>query len=487
VTTSAADKTFDILVIGGGIHGASIAWEATLRGFSVCLVEKGDFSSGASAGNYRIIHGGLRYLQHLDLMRLFESVEEQRVFRKIVPAALKPLPFIIPCYGYGLRGRELLKLGLSFYDLLTCRRNRKINPALHLPNHQLLATEELQKIAPYLDTRGLRGGIVYSDVQMLDPDRVGLAFVRSAANRGAVALNYTEAVTAELGGKSDKIESVLCRDLIGKEEFSIKARVVINAAGSWRELVNRMLLNRAAPKFLFSKGLQITLPALTGDYAIALESRYRDKNAFVSKGNRSYFLQPWRGKTIAGTADILHTEEPDRYRLNEEETSLFLEELKALYPDPLIKRENVSAVFGGLRPVSPKVETLYQRKQLGDYGSIEVAHRDTVIVHGREKERIENLISVEGIKYTTTRRLAQRVIDEFERVVGEKRGESRSKEVPLDYSEAGHSSECIKRAIESEFVRRPEDLLERRLGFGAYETPPTEVRRLVEEVWAKNH
>lgn len=427
-----SDIAFDILVIGGGIHGASIAWDATLRGFKVALIEKNEFNSGATAGNYRIIHGGLRYLQHLDLPRLFESVEEQRIFRRIASHALKPLPFLIPCYGFGMRSPEILKAGCTLYDVLTFWRNHGVSPVL--PNHQALSVEETLKIAPYLERKNLRGGIVYFDAQMIDPERLTLSFINSAAKRGAYVSRYTEATSATIDESSREMRGIRCRNSASQTEFEIRAKVVINAAGVWRSVLASKLTGVPHEEFIFSKGLQVTLPNLTGEHAVALESKFRDKEAFVSKGNRSYFLQPWGGNTIAGTADILHSSNPDTYSLKEEEIELFLKELREIYPDPRISRPNVINTFGGLRPVTPSVREKYRRGELENYGSIEVAHRDTVIVHAEEQgaSHVKNLISVEGIKFTTTRRLAERVVNIAGKMLGNE-VRSQTSNVPLDY------------------------------------------------------
>ncbi len=468
----------DILVIGGGVHGAAIAWEATLRGLSVALIDKGDFGGGASAGNYRIIHGGLRYLQHADLIRLFESVEEQRVFRIIAPEAVAPLPFLIPCYGTGMRGRAVLNAGLTLYDVLTFWRNIGMRPKDRLPNHRLLSPAEVLAIAPHLEQRDLRGGIVFYDVQMLAPDRLTLSFILSAEKRGAIVRNYCEAIGAEIskGALGGRIDRVRCRNTLTGEEVSFAAKLVVNAAGTWRSAVASTLIGSATEPFVFSKGLQLTFPALTGEHAVVLESKFRDSTAYVAKGNRSYFLQPWNGVTIAGTADILHTADPESYRLSEEEISLFVQELADLYPDPRITRANVLAAFGGLRPVTPSVRHRQNAGKLGDYGSIEVAHRDTIVVHANSigDLQAENLISVEGIKYTTTRRLAERIVNIGVRLAGISAGPSLSKSTPLDFRTVGAdpSDEEIGRIVREEHVEKVSDLIERRLGYTAH-TPPT--------------
>lgn len=482
-----SEAKFDIAVIGAGIHGAAIAYDASLRGFSVVILDKKDIGSGASQGNYRIIHGGLRYLQHFDLPRLFESAGEQQTFRKIAPAALAPLPFLIPCYGYEMRGREILEIGLTLYDALTFYRNKNVSPTLKLPWHESIGKSEVLKKLPYLETKGLRGGIIYYDAQMLDPDRLTLSFVKSANNLGCKVKNYCEVVSSEIDG--NKIQKLNVRNSISGKEESITAKLIINASGAWREQVsNKLLGTKPTEQYLFSKGLQITLPSITSGLAVALESKFKDSESIVAKGNRSYFLQPWRGATIAGTADILHTNEPDKYSLSEDEINYFLKELSEIYPDPQIIRANVKSAFGGLRPVTPGAKVKHQQNQLPTYGSIEVAHRDIVIAHKDEPDRIENLISVEGIKYTTTRRLAERVTDLAESLLGQKREPCKTKERELDYRTVSTncSDEELKRIIKEEFVVTLEDLLERRLGFGGLEKPAeTEVQR-VKKIFLEN-
>lgn len=463
---------YDIAVIGAGIHGAAIAYDAALRGFSVVILDKKDIGSGASAGNYRIIHGGLRYLQHFDFPRLFESADEQRIFRRIAPNALTPLPFLIPCYGHQMRGREMLEIGLTLYDFLTFYRNNGVVPQLKLPWHVSLSKSEILEKLPYLETKGLRGGVVYYDAQMLDPDRLTLSFVSSASQLGARVKNYTELVSAEFS--RTRINKLNLRNSRTREEESISAKLIINAAGAWREQVSNKLLGlKRSDHYLFSKGLQITLPPISSGLAVALESKFKDSESIVAKGNRSYFLQPWRGATIAGTADILHIEEPDKYSLSEVEIEYFLKELYELYPDPKISRSNVKSVFGGLRPVTSGARVKHSLNQLPTYGSIEVAHRDTVIDHRKEVDRVENLISVEGIKYTTTRRLAERVVNLAEDVLGEKRSQCKTKERELAYFPVGSnvSDDELKRIIKEEFVVTLEDLIERRLGFGGLQKP----------------
>ncbi|MBA2564901.1 MAG: FAD-dependent oxidoreductase, partial [Gemmatimonadetes bacterium] len=197
-----AGREFDLVVVGGGIFGVCAAWDATLRGLSVALLEKTDFAHATSANSYKMIHGGIRYLQHGDVVRLRESSGERRALLRIAPHLVHPLPIVIPTYGHAFQGKELLAAGMLAYDLLTLDRNRGIGAAnRRIPRTRLLPREEVLRLFPGLEPRGLTGGAVFHDGQMYNPPRLGLAFVRSAVEGGAVAANYVEAA-AFLGGDS---------------------------------------------------------------------------------------------------------------------------------------------------------------------------------------------------------------------------------------------------------------------------------------------
>ena len=186
------NEQFDVLIIGSGINGAAAAWDASLRGLKVALIDKGDFGAATSAGCFKIIHGGLRYLQHLDFKRLQESVEEQRLLRIIAPHLLSPLAFLIPCYKPLMKRRFLIRLALGVYEFLARNRNKDVQAGLELFDHQVLSTEECLELAPGLETKGLEGGVLYYDVQMNNCERLTFEVAAAAAKASAVVANYLE-------------------------------------------------------------------------------------------------------------------------------------------------------------------------------------------------------------------------------------------------------------------------------------------------------
>ena len=188
-------KEFDLVIVGGGIFGACAAWDAASRGLTVALLERGDFCQATSANHFKIVHGGIRYLQHGDVYRIRESNRERNALLRIAPHLVQPLPILIPTYGHGFQGKEILAAGMRLYDVLAFDRNRGLNdPKRQIPPARFVSREECLKIFPGLDQKGLTGAATFCDGQIYNPPRLVLSFIRSAVESGAVVSNYTEAV-----------------------------------------------------------------------------------------------------------------------------------------------------------------------------------------------------------------------------------------------------------------------------------------------------
>ena len=416
-------KEFDLIVMGAGIIGAACALEASCNGLNVLLLDKGDFGGETSSGSFKIVHGGLRYLQHLDFPRLKESYQEQRFIRKSAPHLVKPLPFLVPCYGYGMKGREALRSACSMYEFLSRTRNDGVSEELKLPDHKVLSKDEVLKIAPLLQKKGLRGGVVFYDCQMLNPDRLTLAVVQAAKRNGVVVKNYNEVVkiTTRFGSQdSICIDEILVRDKISSFEYRVKSHAYVNAMGPYCNQIGRLFdesnLFSNIDMPIYSKGVQLVFPKIVDQYALSVQGKGIDTASTVSRGGRAFFMQPWRGHTLVGTTDTIFQGEPKDFKITLSEIKAFLAELSEAYPSDIFSPINVKYAFGGLRSIDPAI-----RKQIEDGtdrdGMVNTSRDEDIIDHSKVMwaglKKIENLVSVVGIKYTTFRSVGERVISKL--------------------------------------------------------------------------
>jgi glycine/D-amino acid oxidase-like deaminating enzyme len=228
-------QPFDLLVIGAGIHGACIARTAAMAGLRVALIEKGDFSVATSRNSAKLIHGGLRYIQHFDVPRIRESMVAQRTWFRFAPHLMRPLRFIIPTYGYATRGPVALAGGIVAFHMIAAGRNKGIRPEIRLPRSGVMSHSTLASTHPALDRDDVTGGAYWYDGQMLDAARVTLECVWDAVDAGAVAANHVEAVA--LLHDSSGVKGVVARDVITGAEFEVRASLTVNATGPWVDRV----------------------------------------------------------------------------------------------------------------------------------------------------------------------------------------------------------------------------------------------------------
>jgi glycerol-3-phosphate dehydrogenase len=220
--TTLAGSTFDLLVVGAGIHGACIAWDASLRGLSVALLDRGDFGAATSANSLRIIHGGLRYLSRVDFPRMLESIRERSILLRIAPELVVPLPVLVPTYRKISRGKAAFGMALRINDLVSLRRNRGLRPDRILSSGRLVGREECLGHFPWFPREGLTGGALWYDATVRHPERLTLGFVRSAAERGAIPANYVEVNRIVVQG--GKVHGVAVTDVDTGSRFEVQAR-----------------------------------------------------------------------------------------------------------------------------------------------------------------------------------------------------------------------------------------------------------------------
>lgn len=395
-----ADEHYDLLIIGGGINGLATAWDAVLRGLKVALVEKGDYGAATSSATLKLVHGGLRYLQHLDLIRMRQSIRERSNLLWLAPHLVSPLPFLIPTHGRMINGRPAMSAAITLNDIISCDRNRGIDdPERRLPNGRIwLSRRKTRRLAPDLHMKGISGGVVFYDAQMYNSERLSLAFALSAAERGADLANYVRADRLiERGGR---IVGAAASDLISGQRFEIQADMVLNMTGPWSDIMlDQIGESRPLRKVVRSKGIQIVVPKLT-EIGLAVHSKHRDPDAVVDVGGRRYFVTPWRGHSLIGTTDTVYAGDPDGFQTSANDIADFVAEINDCYPAAKLSPDDVKFAFGGLRPIT---------EANIDSGST-VSRKYEIYDHARDL-RLEGLVSVIGVKYTTCRFLAEKVVD----------------------------------------------------------------------------
>lgn len=383
-----AQEVFDILIIGGGITGAGLALDAAARGLRVALVEKRDFASGTSSRSTKLIHGGLRYLEHYDFKLVREALLERHILTRIAPHLAEPYPFVIPIYQDRRRNYDLplkMRAGLWLYDLLAGRYN--------LGRHRRLSRAETLQLAPQLDPQGLRGAFLYYDART-DDARLVIAVLKAAHERGAKIANYAR-VTGFSHDEAGQINGAQLRDELTGAPLAVRARQVINATGVWMEETLRLSANgqpattAPAKHVRPSKGIHLTVAA----------ERLRVEAAWLIPaltGHRFYFVVPWAGRVNIGTTDTDYDGDKDTPRAEAEEVAEILAAINTYFPAARLTVADVISTWAGLRPLvsDPMIKS-----------TTAVSRKEEIFATP------DGLITLAGGKLTTYRLMAERGID----------------------------------------------------------------------------
>src|SRR5262245_10001769 len=376
-------RTFDLLVVGGGIYGLTIAYDAAQRGLAVALIEREDFGSGASFNHLRTIHGGLRYLQTLDVKRARESVRERRTIARIAPHAVRPTPFALPLYRSLMRGKIALRAAFALDRIVAGSRNRGIASSHRLRAGRVVSRGTAIHEYPGLRRQGLTGAAVWHDYVMTEPDRLTFSFALAASEHGAVLANHLEAMAPLMDGR--RVAGVKARDRMAGRELDIAARVTVNATGAQVDALLRPLNISAGVPML--KAMNLVTRRDAGEEALGGRS---------STG-KNLFLVPWRERAVFGTWESETASDPNDPSITQEELSAFINELNHAFPALDLSPSDVTLVHHGLLPA--------------------IVHGTRARLQGHEQirdhavEGIEGLVSVVGPKFTTARAVAERVTD----------------------------------------------------------------------------
>ncbi|MFN8239358.1 MAG: glycerol-3-phosphate dehydrogenase/oxidase [Bacteroidales bacterium] len=374
---SLGDKSWDIIIIGGGATGAGIALDAASRGYKTLLLEQSDFSKGTSSRSTKLVHGGVRYMAQGDLLLVIEALKERGIMLRNAPHLTSNQEFIIPVYT--VFDVILYTVGLKFYDILSGR--------LSLGRSYFINRKKTSERLPNIKKEGLRGGIVYHDGQF-DDSRMNFELVRMACKLGATALNYCK-VTSILKRPDGRIAGVQATDLVSKNQYTLSASVVINATGVFANEVIKLDKSDARSILRPSQGVHLVIDRkfLGGDSAIMIPK---------TDDGRVLFAIPWHGKVVVGTTDTPLEDVSDEPRALEKEISFILDTAGRYLVKPP-SREDVLSVFAGLRPLASDPDNPHSTR--------EISRRHKIVVSK------SGLITITGGKWTTYRLMAAETID----------------------------------------------------------------------------
>ncbi len=395
-------QVHDLLVVGGGIHGACIVWDAALRGLNVALVERDDFGAATSANSLRIVHGGLRYLARGDFARMRESIRERSTLLRIAPGLVVPLPVIVASRGLGAQSRLALRAALALNDLGSSGRNRGLDRDHHIPAGRLLSRSEVAGYFPPLARNGITGGALWYDARVRRPERLTLSFLRSAAERGAQVSNYVEAERLLTSGGT--VTGAGMTDRRTGVKFEVRSRAVVLAAGPWTAaLLGGEALSPAALSAAAGPSQALALNVVIGrrlaDTAVGIKSLSGPSEDPVVGGHRFLFLAPQDGATLLGTWYAFDDGVDPRMTV-ERGAEALLAEFNAACPGLSLSPGDIARVQWGRLPLKAGLESgrptaLAERPRIRDHAAQGVRH----------------LFSVEGVKYTTARRVAAAAVD----------------------------------------------------------------------------
>jgi glycerol-3-phosphate dehydrogenase len=447
----ASRRTWDVVVVGGGILGVCHALEAARRKLSVLLLERDDFGGATSWASHRIVHGGLRYIQSLDFARHHESWRERRWFLAHFPDLVRPLPCLMPLYNVGLKRTDTMRAAFFLNDLVSSGRNDQLDEQHRIPAGRILSAKETRELFPDVERAGLRGGALWHDAMLICPQRVLIELLRWSCVGGGTALNYT-AVTS-IRRESPSIFYVRAHDRVSDSEREFRARDVINCAGSWAAQLHTEMPGSgfAAPPFSLAFSIVLDRPPLS-KAAVAVSPRQRGKPV--------YFLVPFQGKMLAGTAHVAWSDPDLKGRPTEQQVEFLVRDLNDAAPGLNVAACDVLRIFSGLLPATRTGSSATHDRP------IRRIHPSSTL-HSR-------FLSVWGVKYTTARSAAERTMRLLfpDRSTTElpqpepMRGLDWSRWLPPSNSERSRRRELLAKIIQTEAIVTLGDLLYRRTDWG---------------------
>ena len=381
-----ASTEFDVIIIGGGIYGITLALEAGRRGKKSLLLEKGDFGEYTSFNSLKIIHGGLRYLQSLDLHRFRESVKERSWFLRHFPDQVTPMPCLMPLYGKGMKRPTIFRLALLINHLLAPDRNKDLRKDHLLPMGGIVSASESQKLFPLVEMEGLQGSALWYDAQMPDSQLLVMQLLKSACDIGTTPLNYCQ--VESILTSNGTVNGVIARDRETGETHTFHASTIINSAGPWAGQLIKGLGGDAETIYRPSLAWNVLFnrPSLSS-HALAVQAK--------RQGSRALFVTPWKGKIFAGCGHEPWFNKPDRPMPSKAQLLHFIDEMNEAIPGINLGLDDVGRVFCGLLPTIESGSNILTKRE--------------VLINHQQAGGPQGLFSIGGIKFTTARLVAEKI------------------------------------------------------------------------------
>ncbi|MCB2196130.1 MAG: glycerol-3-phosphate dehydrogenase/oxidase [Bacteroidetes bacterium] len=382
------DNHYDLIIIGGGITGVSIAYEASAQGLKVALFEKGDFGEATSSATSKLIHGGLRYLKNAEFGLVRESLSERKTLENIAPNFVYPLPFMIPTYSNLKNNKAILFAGMFLYDLLSLDKGFTWDKSKKLKFHKSISAKKTKRLEPCIPDHKLTGSSIYYDCQNINPERLTLGILKSAITNGAQAANYSKVESFIV--EDQNVKGVEVVDLLNDNKHRITADLTINCTGPWTDIVLNSASKNKNPDHHIrrSEGIHIITKKQCNNHAVLM----------MTKEGKHVMMIPWRNHTLIGTTDKEYNGDPDDYKVTKQSILELLDEINNNYGSSKITYNDVLFAYGGLRPlVDNQTEASYESSRKYE-------------IFDNAKDDLNGLITIEGGKYTTSRRLASNVM-----------------------------------------------------------------------------
>ena len=411
------DTDYQLVIIGGGVYGAALCWEAAHRGIKTLLVEQEDYACGASSNSLKTIHGGLRSLQSFNLSAVIKGIRERSIFLRIAPNYVKQLPCILPTTGSLMKSRPVLGMGLLLYNILSQISLLFSANDTNIPNTRLLSRSKFLSRAPGINPEGVTGGALWYDAQVTNTERLIWQFIKSAIKKGAVAINHTVALKHKRD-KPDGRHSLLIRDQITGIEKTVKTSAIVDCSAAWNFIKHCLPAPEHDENLTFLKSVNIIIKKKIFDNAVGVSGK-----AGQDGNSRLYFFSPWRDCTMIGT--WYSNVEP--YPVNSfsyDEATICIDEINAVFNQKLLDIDDICNVHIGFLPAKNNRhndsfaldQDLLSSYQLKDWS---------------DQPGMHSVYSLRGTKYTLARYDAKQVIDRLAKKMKWKVAASQSDHLPI--------------------------------------------------------